>query len=150
MQQPLVSVIIPVKNGLPHFRRVLDMLQKQDLDGGSSLNFVFPLSIAVDRLFFTKDAMVDRLWRNSSSAKALHRFNEAKRWLSRKSRRPICRYALQRFMRQGVCRVHWSNTRTKLPCGRAWVFAAVHCALNESPSVTGRCGSGRKISSQAI
>ncbi|MBX3571397.1 MAG: glycosyltransferase family 2 protein [Mesorhizobium sp.] len=32
MQQPLVSVIIPVKNGLPHFRRVLDMLRKQDLD----------------------------------------------------------------------------------------------------------------------
>ena len=32
MQQPLVTVIIPVKNGLPYFRRVLDMLQKQELD----------------------------------------------------------------------------------------------------------------------
>lgn len=32
MEQPLVSVIIPVKNGLPHFRRVIDMLKKQHLD----------------------------------------------------------------------------------------------------------------------
>ena len=30
--EPLVSVIIPVKNGLPHFRRVIDMLARQVLD----------------------------------------------------------------------------------------------------------------------
>nr|WP_295468918.1 glycosyltransferase [Mesorhizobium sp.] len=42
MQQPLVSVLIPVKNGLPHFRRVLDMLQKQDLDAPFEVIVVTP------------------------------------------------------------------------------------------------------------
>lgn len=32
MATPLVSVIIPVKNGLPHFRRVVEMLRKQVVD----------------------------------------------------------------------------------------------------------------------
>jgi len=31
---PLVSVVIPVKNGMPHFRRVIDAVSRQDLEEG--------------------------------------------------------------------------------------------------------------------
>ncbi|WP_163266347.1 glycosyltransferase [Chelativorans alearense] len=33
-EKPLVSVIIPVKNGLPQFKRVIDMVSSQELDAG--------------------------------------------------------------------------------------------------------------------